>query len=72
MTLYPNVQTKGQREIEELLGGNRLPEMGDRESLPYVNRILKEVLRWRMIAPLGMSIIQFYLALAQTTHGFEP
>ncbi|CCO36214.1 O-methylsterigmatocystin oxidoreductase Short=OMST oxidoreductase [Rhizoctonia solani AG-1 IB] len=34
MVLHPEVQTKAQAEIDSVLGGTRLPEMADRDSLP--------------------------------------
>ena len=45
MLLYPDVQTTAQHEIDNVIGGDRLPEFEDRDSLPYVNAILSEVLR---------------------------
>ncbi len=46
MTLYPDVQKAAQAELDALLGGERLPDFGDKTRLPYVTAILKEVLRW--------------------------
>ncbi|KAG8716279.1 hypothetical protein FRC09_015922, partial [Ceratobasidium sp. 395] len=54
MVLHPEVQTRAQAEIDALLGDGRLPEMSDRESLPYVCCIIKEVLRWWPVFPLGV------------------
>lgn len=54
MVLHPDVQAKAQAEIDALLGGSRLPEMSDRESMPYVCCIVKEVLRWWPVFPLGV------------------
>lgn len=51
--LYPEVQTKGQSELDSVIGEGRLPTFSDRTSLPYVDCIVKEVLRWRPVAPLG-------------------
>lgn len=45
MTLFPDVQKKAQAEVDRVTGGNRLPEFEDREQMPYVNALLKEVLR---------------------------
>lgn len=57
MTMHQDVLAKAQAEIDGLLGGSRLPEMQDQEHLPYVHNVLKEVLRWRSVVPLGMSNI---------------
>ncbi|KAG9090639.1 hypothetical protein FRC06_000946 [Ceratobasidium sp. 370] len=54
MVLHPDVQARAQAEIDVLLGDGRLPEMSDRESLPYVCCIVKEVLRWWPVFPLGV------------------
>ena len=53
MTLYPEVQKKAQAEIDAVVGPNRLPDFEDRPSLPYINSIVKESLRWHLVAPLG-------------------
>ncbi|KAF8598010.1 cytochrome P450, partial [Ceratobasidium sp. AG-I] len=54
MTLHQDVQAKAQAEIDSVLGGSRLPEMEDQESLPYVCNLLKELMRWRTVTPLGV------------------
>jgi cytochrome P450 len=54
MTLYPEVQRKAQEEIDRVIGTDRLPGFKDRENLPYVNAIIKEVLRWHPVAPMGL------------------
>ncbi|KAF8512711.1 cytochrome P450 [Gautieria morchelliformis] len=53
MVLFPEAQHKAQEELDGVVG-NRLPEYEDRESLPYVNALCKEVLRWHPIFPLGV------------------
>ncbi len=45
MTLHPEAQKRAQEEIDALLNGSRLPELGDRESLPYVECIIQETHR---------------------------
>ncbi|TFY83467.1 hypothetical protein EWM64_g548 [Hericium alpestre] len=45
MTLHPDVLRKAQAEIEEKVGPDRLPDFEDRDSLPYVDSIVKEVYR---------------------------
>jgi cytochrome P450 len=55
MALHPEVQSKAQAEIDAIVGPeNRLPTISDRDRLPYVCAVLKEVLRVGAIAPLGM------------------
>ena len=54
MTLYPGVQKKAQEEIDRLIGPDRLPTFEDRDSLPYLECVLKEVLRWYPVLPNGL------------------
>jgi len=55
MTLYPEVQRKAQAEIDRVVGNSRLPDYSDQDELPYVDAVLKEVLRWHPVTPLGLS-----------------
>ncbi|QRV77175.1 cytochrome P450 family protein [Ceratobasidium sp. AG-Ba] len=57
MVLHPEVQRKAQEEIDSVLEADRLPDLSDRESLPYLNRVLKETLRWNPVAALGIPHI---------------
>lgn len=52
---HPDVQSRGQAEIDRVVGRDRLPDFSDREQLPYISAICREVLRWRLIAPLAVS-----------------
>ncbi|KAH9943938.1 cytochrome P450 [Amylocystis lapponica] len=57
MSLYPEAQRKAQAEIDALLaadGPRRLPGYADREKLPYVEGLLREVLRWNPVAPMAL------------------
>jgi cytochrome P450 len=53
MLLNPEVQYHAQQEIDRVIGADRLPTFSDRESLPYVNAILTECLRWHLTVPFG-------------------
>ncbi len=55
MVLYPEVQKKAQKELDAVVGTERLPGISDHPSLPYVNALVKELLRWHPAAPLGTS-----------------
>jgi cytochrome P450 len=33
-----------------------LPSFGDRERLPYIEALFKEVLRWQPVGPMGSSL----------------
>ncbi|RAL13463.1 cytochrome P450 [Aspergillus homomorphus CBS 101889] len=56
MALFPDVQRKAQAELDSLLGpATRLPTFDDRENLPYINALVKEVFRWHPVVPLDLS-----------------
>lgn len=46
MLTYPEIQARAQKELDSVVGRDRLPEFSDRDSLPYLSAILKEVLRY--------------------------
>lgn len=46
MSLYPEVQKKGQEAVDAALGGDRLPDFNDFGHIPYVDAIINETLRW--------------------------
>jgi len=52
-TLHPEVVRLAQQELDEVLGGERLPDFSDKPRLPYVSAIVKEILRWRPPTPVG-------------------
>lgn len=54
MTVYPEVQRKAQEEIDRVIGSERLPGFEDRENLPYIDAIVKEILRWNPVGPMGL------------------
>ncbi|CDO69911.1 hypothetical protein BN946_scf184884.g70 [Trametes cinnabarina] len=55
MVLHPEVQQKAQAELEAVVGQHRLPDFEDKQSLVYINAIVKEILRWHNVLPLGVS-----------------
>ncbi|KAJ3552268.1 hypothetical protein NP233_g12920 [Leucocoprinus birnbaumii] len=54
MALYPEVQKSAQDELDMILNG-RLPDFQDRPSLPYIEAMVKELLRWQLVTPLAMA-----------------
>ncbi|KAK1515574.1 cytochrome P450 [Colletotrichum costaricense] len=54
MAKFPEAQKKAQEEIDRVIGSDRLPTVSDRESLPYLEALIQEVLRWHTIAPMGL------------------
>ncbi|KIJ18569.1 hypothetical protein PAXINDRAFT_167162 [Paxillus involutus ATCC 200175] len=54
MVLFPDAQRRAQEEIDRVVGCNRLPSFDDRASLPFVEALLRESLRWHPVAPLAI------------------
>ena len=53
MAMHPDAQHKAQEELDHVVGDGRLPTFEDRYSLPYINAILKEVMRWHVVVPIA-------------------
>ncbi|KAG1876670.1 cytochrome P450 [Suillus subalutaceus] len=53
MVLYPDIQARARAEIDQVVRHDKMPCLDDRASLPYLDAILREVLRWYPLAPLG-------------------
>lgn len=51
---HPEVLLKAQNEIDRVVGTDRLPTFDDRASLPYVEAVLNETLRWGVPVPLNL------------------
>ncbi|KIJ19070.1 hypothetical protein PAXINDRAFT_128376 [Paxillus involutus ATCC 200175] len=54
MVLNPDVQRRAQADIDMVVDMDRLPDFGDRPSLPYIDAVVREVMRWRPVIPLGL------------------
>ncbi len=55
MIQFPHIQAKAQAEIDAVIGNDRLPTFEDRDSLVYLEALVREVLRWHGPFPLGKS-----------------
>ena len=55
MRLHPDIQSRARRELEAVLGTHRLPTFEDFGSVPYIDALIKEVIRWQPIVRLGRS-----------------
>ena len=53
IAMHPDAQRKAQEEIDRVVGNDRLPQLSDREHLPYVAAVVKETSRWHSVVPLG-------------------
>jgi cytochrome P450 len=54
LAVYPERQERARREIEAVVGTARLPELGDFKHLPFVEALIKEVIRIRPSFPTGV------------------
>ncbi|KAL4251560.1 cytochrome P450 family protein [Abortiporus biennis] len=54
MVTNPQVMRKAQAQIDEVVGRDRTPCLKDKDELPYIRALLREVFRWRSGSPLGV------------------
>ncbi|XP_064369137.1 vitamin D 25-hydroxylase isoform X5 [Dromaius novaehollandiae] len=54
MALYPNIQGQVQKEIDLVVGPNKMPTLEEKCKMPYTEAVLHEVLRFCNIVPLGI------------------
>ena len=54
LSLHPEVLRKAHAELDEVVGPDRMPNFDDKDSLVYVNAIIKESLRWNPALPLSI------------------
>jgi cytochrome P450 len=52
MLANPEAQARAQAELDAVVGRTRLPTFADYPHLPYIRAMIKELLRWRPIAPI--------------------
>ncbi|RXW15021.1 hypothetical protein EST38_g10834 [Candolleomyces aberdarensis] len=55
LAMYPEVQKRAQKEIDEVMGFGKLPDFNDRPQLVYVEALIMELLRWHQPVPLGVA-----------------
>ncbi|KAI1407228.1 cytochrome P450 [Hypoxylon sp. FL1857] len=51
---HPDVQERGQREVDTAVGPNRWPTLEDYDRLPYIRAIVDETHRFRPVFPIGL------------------
>ncbi|KAJ7648232.1 cytochrome P450 [Mycena polygramma] len=68
MLANPEAQRRAQAEIDCVIGDSGLPDFTDEESLPYVSALVKEVFRWRSVAPIA---IPHFLTVEDEYKGFQ-
>ncbi|KAG5990599.1 hypothetical protein E4U54_004071, partial [Claviceps lovelessii] len=55
LILYPDVLRRAQKEIDDVVGSDRLPDFHDRDHLPYINALIKEAYRWKPVVPIATT-----------------
>lgn len=55
MAIFPEAQRKAKQEIDAVVGSDRLVTYDDWSSLPYVEALYREVLRWKPVAPMSIA-----------------
>ena len=55
MMANPEIQDHVQKEIDSVVGRNRLPRLADKDDLPYTAATLLEIQRIVTVAPLGVA-----------------
>ncbi len=53
MLKNPELQMRAHRELDAVVGRDRIPNFEDKENLPFINAISMEAMRWRPVLPLG-------------------
>lgn len=64
MSKHPDIQAKAQLELDTVLGPHNIPTFADKDSLPYLNAVVKECLRWEPLAPIAAP----HLSVADDTY----
>ncbi|KAJ7142248.1 cytochrome P450 [Mycena epipterygia] len=68
MLANPEAQRKAQMEIDMVIGQGHLPDFNDEQSLPYISALVKEVLRWKPVLPIGLP---HYLSVEDEYRGYR-
>ncbi|KAI0027537.1 cytochrome P450 [Vararia minispora EC-137] len=54
LVMHPDVQRKAQEEVDRVIGSERLPTLADRDNLPYIDAMTKEIFRWSPTVPTAI------------------
>jgi len=54
MIAHPDYQRRAQAELDAVVGRSRVPTFSDISGLPYIQAMVKEVLRWRPPLPFSL------------------
>ncbi|KAJ7797226.1 cytochrome P450 [Mycena olivaceomarginata] len=53
--MNPKLQGKAHKELDTVVGRDRLPTVSDMNQMPYLRALGRETLRWHPVDPLGMQ-----------------
>jgi cytochrome P450 len=53
MVLNPKAMKKAQEELDRVVGKGELPDSSHEDKLPYIDALIKEILRWSPPLPLA-------------------
>ncbi|KAE9379474.1 cytochrome P450, partial [Stipitochalara longipes BDJ] len=54
MVLNPEEQEKARKELDHVVGRDRLPNLADRGTIPCIDRLVYETARWHPVVQLGV------------------
>lgn len=52
MVHNPKIQERNHKDLDEVVGRGRMPELGDRSKLPFVDATIAEIMRFSSLVPL--------------------
>ena len=55
MAWNTDIMRAAQCQLDDVLGGDRLPDHSDIDNLPYIVAIVKETFRWAPVFPIGTT-----------------
>ena len=56
LVLHPEIHKRAQDELDVVVGRDRLPTFDDRPRLAYIDAICREVVRWWVLVPMGLTV----------------
>ena len=68
---YPEIQRRAQVQLDAVVGPDRLPTLNDRSQLPYIDALLKEVMRFTPVTPLGKNNVSLFGTFWADQHVFS-
>ena len=58
MVVFPEVQARARKELDQVVGRARLPDFEDRKNLPFLDTVLSETFRWNPVGPICKSLLE--------------